>query len=90
MQDHCRGLPGTTPHAEMGAAHGEAMTTKYAKISEQDVPAGVRFDVPARHQGQMKEVAYGGTRRDVHDEGDEYKCVTDRSDGSVTYYRREQ
>lgn len=64
------------------------MTSQYEQCKEADIPAGVRFDVPRRQQGQIVEVAFGGRRRDEHDVGDPYKRVTDRSVGEVTYYRR--
>lgn len=64
----------------------------YVEISESEIPAGVRFDVPGRNQGQVIEVAYGGFNRASHDAGDPYKKVTDRSvpvgrASRVTYYR---
>ena len=60
---------------------------KYTQINESDVPSGVRFDVPRRHQGQIIEVAYGGWGRYEHDDGAEYKREIDRSDRSAAYYR---
>jgi len=52
-------------------------TTKYEyiRIPASQVPEGVRFDVPARNQGQHTEVAYGGFGRAAHCEGDKYKRV---------------
>ncbi len=63
-------------------------TSKYVRIQASEVPAGVRFDVPAHNQGQIVEVAYGGFDRAEHGAGDPYKRVTDRSDRSVAYYKR--
>ena len=65
------------------------MSTKYIPCSESDIPAGVRFDVPGRLQGQPTEVAYGGFSRGEHDEGDPYKRVTERAIGptAVRYYK---
>lgn len=60
----------------------------YVPCAAQDVPGDVRFDVPARHQGQIVEVAYGGYGRHAHDEGDLYKRIVDRSAyGAAEYYR---
>ena len=64
--------------------------TKYTEISQDQVPAGVRFDVPRHLQGQIIEVAYGGFSRWEHGPGDLYKRVTDRSDRSVSYYKRDR
>lgn len=66
---------------------------KYEEIPADQIPAGVRFDVPPRHSGQIVEIAYGGFDRTVHDEGDLYRRETDQSvptgkPGRVTYYRR--
>lgn len=47
-------------------------------------------DVPGRNQGQIVEVAYASNNpryRGEADVGDAYKRVTDRSDGSVRWYR---
>ncbi len=62
--------------------------SKYIRISESQIPEGVRFDVPGPNQGQIVEVAYGGFGRAEHGDGDPYKRVTDRSDRSVEYYKR--
>lgn len=61
------------------------MPANYIPCREIDVPEGVRFDVPRRHQGQIVEVAYGGWGRGEHDEGDEYRRVIDKSDRSATW-----
>lgn len=60
----------------------------YEPIAEREVPLNVRFDVPRRNQGQMIEIAYGGTGRYEHDDGDAYKRIFDASDRITTYYRR--
>ncbi len=64
------------------------MKTQYIKIDMSEVPSGVRFDVPRHNQGQIVEIAYGGFDRAEHGNGDPYKRVRDRSDGSIVYYRR--
>ena len=64
----------------------ETTKAKYIEIPANEIPYGVRFDVSARTQGQMIEVAYGGFLRSEHGVGDPYKRVTDRTDRSVTYY----
>jgi hypothetical protein len=61
----------------------------YTKIRPEEVPNGVRFDVTLHRQGQMVEIAYGGYGRAEHDDGDPYRRIHDRSDGTVTYWRRE-
>ncbi len=69
--------------------------TQYEDIAEADVPAGLIWITPARHQGQAVEIQYStgvprgqGGNYDA-DHGDPYKRVTDRGDGGgVTYYRR--
>lgn len=61
---------------------------RYAPIPACDVPAGVRFDIPGRNQGQIVEVAYGGWGRAEHGPGDPYRRTIDRSTGRVTYARR--
>lgn len=66
------------------------MSRTYVQIKAEQVPEGIRFDVPSRHQGQAEEVAFGGCSRTEHDAGDPYKRVTDRSvyPPTVTYYKR--
>lgn len=66
------------------------MKTAYASIKERDVPTGVRFDTPARNQGQIVERAYGGFRKGEHDDDDPYMRVVDRSRplDPPKYYRR--
>lgn len=59
----------------------------YTPCRESDIPDGIRFDVARHNQGQIVEVAYGGHGRAEHCVGDAYKRVTDKSDGSVSYYR---
>lgn len=61
---------------------------RYEPCNLSDIPDGVRFDVPRRNQGQIIEVAYGDFGRSPNDNGDPWKRVVDRSDGSVQYYRR--
>ena len=61
----------------------------YQPTTLDQIPDGVRFDVPMHRQGQIVEVAYGGFGRPEHGPGDEYKRVHDRSEGpnAVRYYR---
>lgn len=61
----------------------------YQEIDESRIPSGVRWDVAPSAQGQMVEVAYGTFGAGEAGPGDPYKRVTDRADGSRTYYRRE-
>lgn len=68
-------------------------TTRYIEVTEKEIPAGVRFDVPRRYQGTGLEIAFGGFDRAEHDEGDLYKRVTDFSTGghfasTPRYYKR--
>lgn len=61
----------------------------YRPIDRSAVPEGIRWDVPPHNQGQIVEVAYSdGIRgsRELACRGDRYQRVTDRSDGSVSYY----
>ena len=64
---------------------------KYTEIPATALPGDLRFDVPGHNQGQIVEVAYADypTARSEACAGATYKRVTDRSDRSVTYYRRE-
>lgn len=67
----------------------------YVETHEAQIPAAVRWTVPAQHQGQMVEVAYGHFGRDEAGPGDPYKRVTDqaitgaarRSGDGVTFYK---
>lgn len=59
-------------------------------------PVGVRFDIPALHQGQIIEVAYADDKPEPGESAARsarYKRVIDRSiapgrPGRVTYYQR--
>jgi len=66
------------------------MSSKYTKCKKADVPGGVRFDIPLHCQGQIVEVEYGGFGRYVHGDGAPYKRVTDRSDGTVEWFRLDE
>jgi hypothetical protein len=68
--------------------HMTTTKTQYTPISEDKVPAGVRFDCPRRLQGQTIEREFGGFSRSEHDDGDLYMRVTDRTTGSVQYFVR--
>lgn len=63
----------------------------YIPCAVDEIPAGVRWDVPGRNQGQIVEVAYATPVRCNSEAGpgDEYRRTTDGSDGSVGYERRE-
>lgn len=60
---------------------------KYVPCRETDIPDGVRFDVPRKHQGQIVEIAYGGFDRGEHGHGDPYKRSHDQSDRTTAYWR---
>lgn len=62
-------------------------TEAYAPCRAEEIPAGVRFDVPRRNQGQMIEIAYGGFGRAEHGPGDEYMRRRDLSNGEVSFFR---
>lgn len=55
------------------------MSARYVPCQASDVPGGVRFDSPARHQGQIVEVEYGGFELASHDSGAPYRRQRDRS-----------
>jgi hypothetical protein len=59
----------------------------YIRISEKEVPQGVRFDTVRRNQGQIIETSYGGFDRYEHDHGDPYMRVEDRSTRTVEFYK---
>jgi hypothetical protein len=66
---------------------------KYIVCSKSEIPEGVRWDVPGRHQGQIIEIAYGAFGATGFDDGAPYRKVTDQSldvtdPGRVTYCRR--
>lgn len=52
---------------------------EYISCEQSDIPAKVRFDVTARNQGQIVEVAYGTFGRGEAGRGDPYKRITDQS-----------
>jgi hypothetical protein len=62
--------------------------TTYRDVPAGDVPAGLQWNVPRFHQGQIVEVAYAHAypgRRDEADEGARWRRVIDRSDNSIWY-----
>jgi len=62
----------------------------YVSCGEDEIPADLRWDLPPANVGQTIEVAYaelGGASSALP--GAPYKRVTDHSDQSVAYYRRE-
>lgn len=70
-------------HAE--ATRGELVTPVtdeqkcWRPIDRASIPAGIRFDVPRRFQGQIVEHAFGDYGRYEHDDDSPYMQVTDRS-----------
>jgi hypothetical protein len=62
--------------------------SNYVKIKAEQVPIGIRFDVPAVNQGQIVEIAYGTFGRYEACDGDLYKRITDRSCGEVEFFKR--
>jgi len=61
---------------------------QYIRISADQVPSGIRWDTPARNQGQHCEVSYGcwpKNRIDEGVEGDPYMRVIDE-DRAVRYF----
>jgi hypothetical protein len=71
------------------------MTTNYIACTVDDIPAGLRWDVPKRNQGQIVEIAYAAPRSYATESGpgDEYRRTTDTSCGvddpaRVRYERR--
>jgi hypothetical protein len=64
----------------------------YVRTLLESLPAELRWDVPRHNQGQIVEVAYADERPLACEacHGSAYQRVTDRSDGSVAYYRRSQ
>jgi len=63
------------------------MARTYVTIPASAIPTNVRWDVPARNQGQIVEVAYAEAVKSPYEAGygSTYRRTTDRSDGSVTY-----
>lgn len=63
------------------------INARYVPIAS--APNGCRWDVPARNQGQIIEIAYADERpcRSEAGPGSTYRRVHDRSTGEVTYYR---
>lgn len=59
-------------------------------IPSWEVPAEIRFDVPARNQGQIVEVSYGTFDRGEAGSADPYMQVHDHSDGSHRIYKRQR
>jgi len=71
------------------------MTGEYVEIGKNEVPPQTRFDVTARNQGQIVEVAYGDLPQGQGENGpgDPYRRVTNQSiargkPGRVRYFRR--
>lgn len=65
--------------------------SKYTKMSSAPTARILRWDVPARHQGQIVEHAFSAFGRGEADEGDAYMRITDKSlppgaHGRVEYY----
>lgn len=66
------------------------MRHTYVPIAERELPETIRWDVPPENQGQIVEVAYADDPPEPSPacSGCVYRRVTDRSDGSVSYWRR--
>jgi hypothetical protein len=68
--------------------------TEYTEVPASTVPQSIVWVTPERNQGRFVEVSYSrGIPADVDanmdaGEGDPWKRVTDRSDMTVTCYRR--
>jgi hypothetical protein len=71
------------------------MSWTYRAVPASEVPDSIVFTTPARNTGQIVEVSYSrgipaGRARDMEaGDGDPWMRVTDRSDRSVTFYRRD-
>jgi len=87
--DHGLGTLGPCQH---GLHKGDCDSPTHLEIAyipcrEEDIPRGVKWDVPSRCTGQIVETAYGAFGRDGADYGDPYRRRHDRSDGTTKYYR---
>jgi hypothetical protein len=65
--------------------------TTYLTCTIDEIPAGLRWDVPGRNAGQIIEVACAAAEHYASEAGpgDEYQRTTDGNTGRVTYARRE-
>lgn len=72
-------------------ALGSREPGRYVQILASEVPLSIRFDVPARHQGQPHVVAYGGWSRAEHGKGDPFMRTSALDDphADPEYYRWE-
>lgn len=87
------GGPGRVRHPGASLMEDETMTTEYVRVSASEIPAGVRWDTPGRHQGQIVEVSYADERSSPvpADDGASYKRIRDRSEPArrqYTFYKR--
>jgi len=83
-------VPGHNPSAVEAAAWVEAGRPDieaYTPCDAADVPAGVRFDTPRIHQGQICTTSYGTFGRSEADRGSPYMTHSDASTGVTTTYR---
>lgn len=67
-----------------------SQSVTYTEVPASEVPGNLRWDTPGRSRGQMVEVSWA--QPGVKDEagpGDLWKRVTDHSDRSTWYYRRD-
>lgn len=63
-------------------------SVEYYQIPATDLPHGLRWDVPRRHQGQPDETAYADWPRDASEAGHGSPYMRHRSmTGQTTYYR---
>lgn len=62
----------------------------YISVSEDKLPADLRWDTPRQNQGQIFEVSYADwpTCADEACNGSKYRRDHDRSDNTTTYYER--
>ena len=76
-----------TPEDRKWLASIRKTDASYVPCSPADVPGGIRWDVPRRHQGQIVTVSYGDFCADEADIGAPFKRIHDASDGTTEYFR---
>lgn len=76
-----------------GLTRGTTVAKKqYVECPAAEIPAGVRFDLPRRNDGQIVLYYYGGFDAAPHDRGDPYMLREDQSvshahPARLTYYK---
>lgn len=63
---------------------------EWVEIDQNELPAGLRWDIPRKNQGQIVEVSYADRHTGAGGAAEwhaDFKRVADRSDGSIDYYR---